>query len=234
MSAFGLEEKPIGKLLIIGGGNIGFNIAKELELNKSNISVTLIEKDIARASKIADNLQHSLVLQGDGLDQELLSEAGIAASDMILALTNDDETNIIISAIARKNDCKSLILINNSDYNNIKDVLGIDRIIDPRMTTVSKILKHVHKGKIESVYSIGNGDAEIIHAEATKASTLINKPLSETDMPDGIKIGIIIKNDQIIIPDKNSIIEVGDNVIFITMLKDVARAEELFQIRGTY
>jgi trk system potassium uptake protein TrkA len=234
MSAFGLEEKPIGKLLIIGGGNIGFNIAKELELNKSNISVTLIEKDITRASKIADNLQHSLVLQGDGLDQELLSEAGIAASDMILALTNDDETNIIISAIARKNDCKSLILINNSDYNNIKDVLGIDRIIDPRMTTVSKILKHVHKGKIESVYSIGNGDAEIIHAEATKASTLINKPLSETDMPDGIKIGIIIKNDQIIIPDKNSIIEVGDNVIFITMLKDVARAEELFQIRGTY
>ena len=174
------------------------------------------------------------MLQGDGLDQELLSEAGIAASDMILALTNDDETNIIISAIARKNDCKSLILINNSDYNNIKDVLGIDRIIDPRMTTVSKILKHVHKGKIESVYSIGNGDAEIIHAEATKASTLINKPLSETDMPDGIKIGIIIKNDQIIIPDKNSIIEVGDNVIFITMLKDVARAEELFQIRGTY
>ena len=105
MSAFGLEEKPISKLLIIGGGNIGFNIAKELEESKTNISVTIIEHNLTRSNKIADNLNNSLVLNGDGLDQDLLDEAGISSTDMILALTDDDETNIIVSAIARKKKC---------------------------------------------------------------------------------------------------------------------------------
>ena len=153
---------------------------------------------------------------------------------MILALTDDDETNIIVSAIARKNKCKSLILINNSDYNKIKDVLGIDRIIDPRMTTVSKILKHVHRGSFMSVYTIGNADAEIIHATATKTSQLLNQTLKEVDLPEGIKIGMIKRGDEIIIPDKNTKIEVGDNVIFITMSKDVSKAEEIFKIREAY
>ena len=234
MSAFGLEEKPISKLLIIGGGNIGFNIAKELEESKSNISVTVIENNLDRSAKIADNLNHSLVLNGDGLDQDLLDEASISSTDMILALTNDDETNIIVSAIARKKDCKSLILINNSDYNNIKDVLGIDRIIDPRMTTVSKILKHVHKGSFVSVYTIGNADAEVIHAEATKSTQILNKPLYEAELPDGIKIGLIIRNNDVIVPDKNTIVEVGDNVIIIAMSDNVNMAEEIFQVRETF
>jgi trk system potassium uptake protein TrkA len=234
MAAFGLEEKPISKLLIIGGGNIGFNIAKELEENKSNIAVTIIEQNLDRSSKIADNLNNTLVLNGDGLNQDLLDEANISSTDMILALTDDDETNIIVSAISRKNDCKSLILINNSDYNNIKDVLGIDRIIDPRMTTVSKILKHVHKGSFISVYTIGNADAEIIHAKATKSSELINKTLKEVDLPTGIKIGLIVRKDEVIVPDKNTIIEVGDNVIFITMSDDVSKAEEIFKVRGSF
>jgi len=234
MSAFGLEEKPISKLLIIGGGNIGFNIAKELEESKSNISVTIIENNLNRSAKIADNLNHSLVLNGDGLDQDLLDEANISSTDMILALTNDDETNIIVSAIARKKDCKSLILINNSDYNNIKDVLGIDRIIDPRMTTVSKILKHVHKGSFVSVYTVGNADAEVIHAEATKSTQILNKPLSEAELPDGIKIGLIIRNNDVIVPDKNTIVEVGDNVIIIAMSDNVNMAEEIFQVREAF
>ena len=234
MSAFGLEEKPISKLLIIGGGNIGFNIAKELEESKTDISVTIIEHNLKRSNKIADNLNNSLVLNGDGLDQDLLDEAGISSTDMILALTDDDETNIIVSAISRKKNCKSLILINNSDYNNIKDVLGIDRIIDPRMTTVSKILKHVHKGSFVSVFTIGNADAEIIHAEATKSSQLINKHLHEANLPDGIKIGLIVRDNDIIIPDKNSIIEVGDQVLFIAMSNEITKAEEIFQVRESF
>ena len=109
---------------------------------------------------------------------------------MMLASTNDDETNIITSAIARRNNCKSLILINNSEYSNLKkEVLGIDRIIDPRMITASQILKHVHKGKIESVYSISNNQGEIhLHAQALKNSKLINVPLKDLSIPDGIRI----------------------------------------------
>ena len=125
-------------------------------------------------------------------------------------------------------------MINNSDYNNIKDVLGIDRIIDPRMTTVSKILKHVHKGSFVSVFTIGNADAEIIHAEATKSSQLLNKHLYETDLPDGIKIGLIIRENEVIIPDKNSIIDVGDQVVFIAMSDQITKAEEIFQVRESF
>ena len=144
LSAFGLDDEPLKKLIIIGGGNIGFNLAREIEELDLPISVTVIESNKDRSNHIADILSKTLVLNGDGLDQSILDEANISDADMLLALTNDDETNIITSAIARKNKCKSLILINNSEYNSLKDVLGIDRIIDPRMITVSKILKHIH------------------------------------------------------------------------------------------
>ena len=102
------------------------------------------------------------------------------------------------------------------------------------MTTVSKILKHVHKGSFVSVFTIGNADAEIIHAEATKSSQLLNKHLYEADLPDGIKIGLIVRDNDIIIPDKNSIIEVGDQVIFIAMSNEITKAEEIFQIRESF
>ena len=153
---------------------------------------------------------------------------------MLLALTNDDETNIITSAIARKNNCKSLILINNSEYNNLKDVLGIDRIIDPRMITVSKILKHIHKGKIESVYSIGNNQGEVIHSQALKNSKLINKSLSDASIPDGVRIGLIRKNDKIIIPNGDTVIQEGDDVVFLSLLDSINKAEDLFQASGIF
>ena len=234
MSAFGLNEKPIKKIIIVGGGNIGFNLAKDLENINSDISVSIIEKSDERAKFIADQLNSSLVLKGDGLDQTILDEANIKDADMMLALTNDDETNIIISAVARKNNCESLILVNNSEYNKLKDVLGITKVIDPRKITVSKILKHVHKGRIESVYSIGNNQAELIHAQILKSSKLLNKNIKDSDLPDGMKIGLMKKSNQIIIPDKNTVIEENDEVLFLCMTEDLNNAEELFKIREAY
>ena len=165
MSAFGLDLKPIKKIIVIGGGRIGFNLVRDIEDFHTDINATVIETNPERAKFIADYLNTTLVLNGDGLDQEILDEANIKDADMVLALTNDDETNIIISAVAKKNNCESLILVNNSEYDKLKDVLGVNKLINPRMTTVSKILKHIHKGKIESVYSISNNQAEIIHAK---------------------------------------------------------------------
>ena len=234
LSAFSLDEEPLKKIIIIGGGNIGFNLAKDIEELDLSLSVTVIEKSKSRSKYIADTLTKTLVLNGDGLDQSILDEANIDDADMLLALTNDDETNIITSAIAKKNECKSLILINNSEYNNLKDVLGIDRIIDPRMITVSKILKHIHKGKIESVYSIGNNQGEIIHAQALKNSKLINKSLSDASIPDGVRIGLIKKNDKIIIPNGETVIQEGDDVVFLSLLDSINKAEDLFQASGVY
>ena len=153
---------------------------------------------------------------------------------MVLALTNDDETNIIISAVARKNKCQSLILVNNSEYNRLKDVLGISKIIDPRMITVSKILKHIHKGRIESVYSIGNNQAEIIHAQVLKSSKLLNKLIKDAELPAGMRIGLMKKENKIIIPDKNTVVEEKDEILFICMTDDLKKAEDLFKIREAF
>ncbi len=234
MNAFGFNEKPIKKIIIIGGGNIGFNLAKDLENNNSDISVSIIENDNERAKIIADLLNKTLVLNGDGLDQAILDEANIKDADMMLALTNDDETNIIISAVARKNNCESLILVNNSEYNKLKDVLGISKVIDPRKITVSKILKHVHKGRIESVYSIGNNQAELIHAQVLKSSKLLNRNIKDSDLPNGMRIGLMKKSNQIIVPDGNTLIEENDEVLFLCMTNDLKQAEDLFKIREAY
>ncbi len=234
MSAFGFDEKPIKKIIIVGGGNIGFNLAKDLENNNSDISVNIIENNNDRAKIIADQLSKTLVLNGDGLDQAILDEANINDADMMLALTNDDETNIIMSAVAKKNNCESLILVNNSEYNKLKDVLGITKVIDPRKITVSKILKHVHRGRIESVYSIGNNQAELIHAQVLKSSKLLNKNIKDAGIPDGMRIGLMKKSERIIIPDKNTQIEEKDEVLFLCMTNDLKSAEELFKIREAY
>ncbi len=234
MNAFGLNEKPIKKIIIVGGGNIGFNLAKDIELFHSDISVCIIESNNERAKLIADQLNNTLVLNGDGLDQYILDEANIKDADMMLALTNDDETNIIISAVARKNNCESLILVNNSEYNKLKDVLGINQIIDPRKITVSKILKHVHRGRIESVYSIGNNQAELIHAQVLKTSKLCNKTIKDSNLPTGMRIGLIKKQEQIIIPNKDTVMDEKDQILFFCMTKDLKTAEELFKIREAY
>ncbi len=234
MTAFGLREDPLKKIIIIGGGNIGFNLAKDLEELESDVSVTIIENNDERASHIADSLQKTLVLKGDGLDQSILDEANVSSANMILALTNDDETNIIVAAVAKKNNCESLILVNNSEYNNLKDVLGISRVIDPRMITVSKILKHIHRGKIDSVYSIGNNQAEIIQAQALKTSKLINKSIKDSDLPDGIRIGLLKRDAQIIVPDKDTIIKENDEVIIMCLAESIHDAEDLFQVRSAF
>ena len=234
MSAFGYDEKPIKKLIIIGGGNIGFNLAKDLEKYQSDISVSIVENNEDRSKYIADQLSNTLVLNGDGLDQDLLDEANIKDADLLLALTNDDETNIIISAVARKNKCESIIIVNNSEYNKLKDVLGISKVVDPRKITVSKILKHIHKGKIESVFAIDNNQAEIIHAQVLKSSKLINKNIEDADFPNGLRVGLIKKEDKIIIPEKDTKIEIYDEILFLCMRDDIKKAEELFQVRSEY
>ncbi len=234
MSAFGYDEKPIKKIIIIGGGNIGFNLAKDLEKYQSDISVSIIENNEDRSNFIADQLSNTLVLNGDGLDQDLLDEANIKDADLLLALTNDDETNIIISAVARKNKCESIIIVNNSEYNKLKDVLGISKVVDPRKITVSKILKHIHKGKIESVFAIDNNQAEIIHAQVLKSSKLINKTIEDAEFPSGLRVGLMKKENKIIIPDRETKIEIHNEILFLCMSDDIKKAEELFQVRSEY
>jgi len=156
LSAFGHEEKMAKKILIVGGGNIGFNLAKNLENDSEGIRVKIIEKNKERAEYIANELNNTIVINGDGLDEDVLKEANIEEAETILSLTNDDEDNIMVCVLSEKNNPnkRTIALVNKQNYSLLQTSLKIDDLVDPRLTTVSTILKHVHKGTIETVYTL--------------------------------------------------------------------------------
>jgi trk system potassium uptake protein TrkA len=159
LSAFGHNEKISNKILIIGGGNIGFNLAKNIEQSFDSARVKIIEKDKNRSEFIASELNNSIVINGNGLDEDVLAEANLDEIETVLALTNDDEDNLMVSVLVEKfsQNKRTMALINKPNYSLLQSSLKIDDLIDPRMNTVSSILKHVHKGTIETAYSILNG-----------------------------------------------------------------------------
>ena len=174
LTVFGHNEKISNKMLIIGGGNIGFNLAKNIEQSFDSTRVKIIEKDKDRAEYIANELNDTIVINGNGLDEDVLNEANIDEVETVLALTNDDEDNLMVSVIVEKfsKDKRTMALINKPNYSLLQSSLKIDDLIDPRMSTVSSILKHVHKGTIENAYTISNGEYEVIEAEIIEAELL--------------------------------------------------------------
>ncbi len=232
LDAFGHSEKISKKFLIIGGGNIGFNLAKNLEETIDSARIKIIEKNKERAEYIANNLNNSLVINGNGLDEDILKEANIEDAETVLALTNDDEDNLMVSVLVEKfsKDKRTMALINKPNYSLLQNSLKIDDLIDPRMNTVSSILKHVHKGTIETAYTILNGEFEVIEAEIIDSSELINKELKNSNLPDDIRIGAILRKDDIIIPTSKFIFEKKDVVVFLAKRDQLPLVERLFQI----
>ena len=230
--AFGHEEKISTKILIIGGGNIGFNLAKNIEQSLESARIKIIEKDKARAEYIANELNNSIVINGNGLDEEVLSEANLDEIETVLALTNDDEDNLMVCVLVEKfsKEKRTMALINKPNYSLLQSSLKIDDLIDPRMNTVSSILKHVHKGTIETAYTILNGEYEVIEAEIIETSELINKELKNTDLPEGIRIGAILRNEDIIIPRSNFVFKKDDIVVFLAKRDQLSVVENMFRI----
>ncbi len=183
LEAFGHNEKVSKKILIVGGGNIGFNLAKNLEESLDATRVKIVEKNKERAEFLANELNNTIVINGDGLDDEVLIEANLEEVETVLALTNDDEDNLMVSVLVEKfakddkkiDDKRTMALINKPNYSLLQNSLKIDDLIDPRMNTVSSILKHIHKGTIETAYTILNGEYEVIEAEIIETSELIKR-----------------------------------------------------------
>ena len=232
LKAFGHEEKISNKLLIIGGGNIGFNLAKNLENSLEDIRIKIIEKDKERAELIANDLNNSIVINGNGLDQDILEEANLKEVETVLALTNDAEDNLMVSVLVEKfsQNKRTMALINKPNYSLLQSSLKIDDLIDPRMDTVSTILKHVHKGTIETAYTILNGEYEVIEADIIETSELINKELKNANLPDGIRIGAILRKDKVLIPRSNSKFEKDDTVVFLSRRDQIPLVENIFRI----
>ncbi len=232
LRAFGHNEKISNKILIIGGGNIGFSLAKNIEQSFEDARIKIIEKNKDRAEFIANELNNSIVINGNGLDEDILSEVNLEDVETVLALTNDDEDNLMVSVIVEKfsKDKRTMALINKPNYSLLKSSLKIDDLIDPRLTTVSSILKHVHKGTIENAYSILNGEYEVIEAEIIETSELINKELKNSNLPDEIRIGAILRKDEIVIPRSNFVFQKEDIVVFLAKKDQIQLVESLFRL----
>ena len=238
LEAFGHTEKVSKKILIVGGGNIGFNLAKNIEETFDAARVKIVEKDKERAEFLASELNNTIVINGNGLEEEVLVEANLEEAETVLALTNDDEDNLMVSVLVEKfakdekeiNEKRTMALVNKSNYSLLQDSLKIDDLIDPRMNTVSSILKHVHKGTIETAYTIMNGEYEVIEAEIIETSELINKELKNSNLPEEIRIGAVLRDDQIIIPRSNFVFQKDDKVVFLAKKDSISVVENIFRI----
>ena len=155
-----------------------------------------------------------MVLQGDVLDGAMMSEANMAMTETVIAVTNDDETNILSSLLAKREGAqRAITLINKGEYEQLIGSLGIDVVVDPRNITVSTIIQHVRRGRIHSVHTLGEGFGELIEAEALTTSPMVGMPLKEANLPDGLVIGAVVRGDEIINPRGNTVINAGDRVV---------------------
>ncbi len=238
LEAFSHSEKISKKILIIGGGNIGYNLAKNIEETLETVRVKIVEKDKLRAEYLANELNDTIIINGNGLDEEVLNEANLDEAETVLALTNDDEDNLMVSVLVEKfakdqkeiDDKRTMALINKPNYSLLQSSLKIDDLIDPRMTTVSSILKHIHKGTIENAYTISNGEYEVIEAEIIETSELINKEIKNSNLPEESRIGAVLRDKKIIIPRSNFIFKKDDKVVFIVKKDSISFVENIFRL----
>jgi len=232
MAAFGHEEPEARRVAIIGGGNIGLVLAEQIEASHPGLSVRIIEGNRDRAEQIARQLARTTVLYGDGLDPELLEEANISSTEVVVAVTNDDEANILASLLAKRYGAqRAITLINKTTYNPLMSGLGIDAVVSPRAITASTILQHVRRGRIKAVHSLRDGFAEVIEAEALETSPLIGHPIRDISLPSDVIIGAIVRDGTVTIARPSTVVRPHDRVILLAGARSVKKIERLFAVR---
>ena len=232
MAAFGHEEKEAHRVIILGGGSIGLFLAEQIERDHPGVSLKIIESDENRALVLAEHTNRSVVLHGNALDSGLLEEANAPAAETVVAVTDDDEVNILASLLAKSQGCRRAItLINDQAYGALITSLGIDVVVDPRAITVSSILQYVRRGRIRSVHSLRDGMAELIEGDALETSSLVGAPLREVKVPEGIVVGAVVRGEEVIIPRGSTVIEADDRVILFSSAKVIKSAEKMFSVR---
>lgn len=237
MSEMRRSEKPYKRIMIAGGGNIGLRLAKKIE---SRYSIKIFELDSVRSKALSEELNYTVVLQGSASDQDLLLEENIEETDIFIAVTNDDEANIMASLLAKRLGARKVMaLINNAAYVDLIQGGEIDIAISPQQATVGSLLSHVRSGDMVNVHSLRRSAAEAIeviaHGDAN-SSKVVGKTIEEVDLPDGATIGAVLREDdkgnkQVLIAHDSTVIENGDHVIvFLVDKRHTKYVEKLFQV----
>ncbi|MBS3647106.1 Trk system potassium transporter TrkA [Pseudaminobacter sp. 19-2017] len=231
MGLFGHEEPEATRIVVAGGGNVGLYVAHTIEEKQSRTKIKIIESNRERAVAAADILRRTVVLNGSALDQRLLQEADIHNAELMVALTNNDQVNILSCVMARRLGCKaSLALINNPSFLDIAQSVGIDATVNPGSVTVSRVLQHVRRGRIRAVQTLQRGGAEIIEAEALETSPLVGGALRDLELPDGIRIGAIYRDGVVLKPSGSFRVRAKDRVVIFALEKAVKQVEQMFRV----
>jgi trk system potassium uptake protein TrkA len=236
MSEMRRLEDPVRRVVIAGGGNIGFRLAQTLEQTNQ---VSIIERDPDRAREISEKLSRSIVLCGDAADEDLLLEENIDNADVFCALTNAEEANILSAMLAKRLGAnKVMALINRPAYAELVEAGTIDIAISPQQITIGALLTHVRRGDVARVYSLRTGAAEAIEAVAhgdPKTSKVVGRSVEEIKLPPGATIGAIVREEEVLMAHHDTVIEEDDHVIlFMTERKQIKKVERLFQVGVTF
>jgi trk system potassium uptake protein TrkA len=225
-------HESLRRVFILGGKQIGILVAERLE--EKGVSVKLFERDPARSERIAGILHKAVVVQADGTDQGVLQEAHVEGADAFLALTNDDEDNIIASLLARRMGVKKVVaLINRLDYLPLAQRLGVNATVSPRLAVVDRALQFVRKGRVMSVTTFREEEAEALELEAAEGTKYVGKPLRELRFPRGAIVGAIVRPDgNVIVPRGEEVIQAGDRVIFFALESVIPELESAFLATG--
>ena len=237
MSEFCAVEAPGQNIMLVGAGKIGLQLARTLEQN--NYQVKLIEHGAERARQVAEQLDATIVLRGDAADEDLMLQENIDAMDVFCSLTNDDEANILSAMLAKRLGAhRAMALINRSAYVDLIESSVLDVAISPSLITVGSLLTHVRRGDTIAVHSLRRGAAEAIetiaHGDAT-SSSVVGRRIEEISLPSGTRVGALLRNQEVIIPHHDTVIEAEDHVIlFVIDKKHIRDVERLFQVKVTF
>lgn len=231
MSELRKVDKPYKRVMIAGGGNIGATLALSIE-NKYQVKV--IEQSYERCRVLSERLAHTIVLNGSAAEPQLLAQENIEANDVFCALTNNDESNIMMSMLAKRMGAKKVItLITNPAY---AELVGdeIDIAISPQQITIGSLLTHVRRGDISNVHSLRRGAAEAIEVTAhgdTYSSKVVGRRLDEIQLPEGVTIGAIVRGEEVLIAHSHVVVETDDHVIlFLVDRRKINAVEKLFAV----
>ena len=229
-------DNPVRRIILAGGGNIGSNLARQLERKHH---VKIIERDPERAEAIAENLEKAIVLVGDCADEELLREEAIDTTDVYCVLTNDDEANILSSMLAKQMGAEKVIaIINRPSYVDLVESSSIDIAVSPQQITIGALLTHIRRGNMVRIHSLRRGAAEAIEAVALgdkRSSKVVGRAIEDIDLPAGTTIPAIVRGEEVIIAHHDTIILENDHVIlFVPDKRQIAAVERLFQVGAIF
>ena len=233
LSLFGIKEESLRRIIIIGAGQTGQALAREMD--RAKISAKIIEKDEAICAQLSADLDQVIVINGDGTDKELLEEENIGSADFVVALTGDEESNILISLMAKGlGTRKTVTRVSKLSYLPLMSAIGIDTVVSPRLAAVRAILQYIRPGKILSVAPLKGEHAEAIEAEALETSDIVHKPLHKVKMPKGAIVGAIFRENEIIIPRGDTVIMPGDRLIIFALQQVLPKLEKLLTVKLEY